>query len=58
MNFKNEIGAWQYKKTADGTVLEEPVEFNDHLMDALIYATEYLRAGPRKVKVGRFPGYW
>lgn len=58
VNFKNEIGAWQYKKTADGTVLEEPVEFNDHLMDALIYGTQYLREGPRKVKVGRFPGYW
>lgn len=57
INFRNEIGAWQYKKTADGTVLEEPVEFNDHLMDALLYGTEYLRAGPRKVKVGKFPGY-
>jgi len=57
VNFKNEIGAWQYKKTADGTVLEEPVEFNDHLMDALIYGVQYLREGPRKVKVGAFPGY-
>ncbi|MFA7468598.1 MAG: PBSX family phage terminase large subunit [Desulfotomaculaceae bacterium] len=57
INFKNEIEAWQYKKTKDGVVLEEPCEYNDHLMDALIYGTQHLREGPRKAKAGKFPGY-
>lgn len=39
-NFINEIQAYCYRKDKDGNTLEEPVDFNNHLMDALRYALE------------------
>ncbi len=42
-NTAREIGGYKYKEDKDGNVLEEPVKFNDHCMDALRYAIEPLR---------------
>lgn len=33
-----EISAYSYRKDKDGRVLEQPIKFNDHLMDAMRYA--------------------
>jgi len=54
---RNEIESWQYQKDKAGNVLEFPVEYNDHLMDALVYSTEHLRTGSRKVVAGEHPGW-
>lgn len=37
-----EIRGYQYKQDKNGTVLEEPVKFNDHLMDCLRYGVHGL----------------
>jgi len=37
-NFIKEIQAYKYKKDKDGNVLDEPVKFLDHAMDAVRYA--------------------
>jgi phage terminase large subunit len=36
-NLIKEIGGYQYKKDKDGRVLEDPVKFNDHALDAMRY---------------------
>jgi phage terminase large subunit len=36
-NILNEIRAYSYRKDKNGQVLEEPVKFRDHLMDAARY---------------------
>ncbi len=33
-----EIRAYSYRKNKDGRILEEPIKFNDHLLDAMRYA--------------------
>jgi len=38
--FKSEIEGYIYRKDKDGNVLDEPVQFRDHLMDAFRYALE------------------
>lgn len=43
VNFIKEIQQYKYKEDRDGNVLDEPVDFNNHAMDALRYATEPLR---------------
>jgi len=42
-NFINEIQAYAYREDKNGNVLEEPVDFKNHLMDAMRYAIEPLR---------------
>lgn len=41
-NFINEIQTYKYKETKDGAVLDEPVDYNNHLMDALRYSTQLM----------------
>lgn len=48
-NFKNEIECYAYREDRDGNILEEPVDFKDHLMDAMRYALEDL-ALERRIK--------
>jgi phage terminase large subunit len=38
----NEIQSYKYREDKDGNVLEEPVDMNNHLMDAMRYALEPL----------------
>lgn len=40
VNFIDEVSQYQWKKNKDGETLPEPVDNNDHLLDALRYATE------------------
>jgi phage terminase large subunit len=42
-NIINELGMYKYKTDKDGNVLEEPVDANNHAIDALRYATEDLQ---------------
>lgn len=43
VNTIKEIQTYKYREDKDGNVLDEPVDFNNHAMDALRYATEPLR---------------
>lgn len=70
-NLQREIKSYVWKKDRMGKVLDEPVKFNDHLMDAIRYAAythgkKYLGARElklptvgtvRKQKPNRYPGY-
>ena len=47
VNLIKEIGGYKYKENKDGMVLDEPVKFNDHLMDAMRYAL-YTHCGKRE----------
>ena len=38
-NLISELRGYKYKEDKDGNVLEDPVKFRDHLMDAMRYAT-------------------
>jgi phage terminase large subunit len=38
VNIIKEIKGYSFKKNKDGTVLEEPIKYNDHAMDAIRYA--------------------
>jgi len=42
-NFINEIKGYKYREDKDGNVYDEPVDMDNHLMDALRYALEPLR---------------
>ena len=42
-NFINEIQTYKYREDKDGNILDEPVDANNHLMDAMRYATEIAR---------------
>lgn len=44
VNTIKEIQTYKYREDKDGNVLDEPVDFNNHAMDALRYATEPLRS--------------
>jgi len=44
-NLINEIQSYSYRKDKGGELTEEPVDFNNHLMDALRYALENLITG-------------
>jgi phage terminase large subunit len=37
VNVQKEIKSYKWKTDKDGKVLDEPVKFNDHSMDALRY---------------------
>lgn len=41
-NTANEIQLFQHRKDKDGNVLDEFIEINDHCIDGIRYATEYL----------------
>lgn len=51
-----EIQGYKYKEDKDGNVLEEPVDFNNHHMDAIRYAVQPWRmaVGGRLMAVKRF----
>lgn len=51
VNFIREIQGYKYKEDKDGNVYDEPVDFNNHLMDAMRYALEMKKA-KKKVKAG------
>lgn len=66
-NLEEEISGYKMRQDRDGTVLEEPVKRNDHLMDAARYATythywqppsktEYKTVSKREAKFGK--GGW
>lgn len=44
-NFKNEIQAYHWAEDKYGNALQKPVDKDNHLMDALRYATEELQLG-------------
>ena len=46
-NLIDEIRTYKYRETKDGKVLDEPVPFNDHLMDCIRYVL-FTMNGPRK----------
>ena len=43
VNFINEIQSYKYREDKDGNIYDEPVDMNNHLMDAFRYALEPLR---------------
>lgn len=42
VNFIKEIETYAWKTDKNGNILEEPVKFNDHLMDAMRYAVTFV----------------
>lgn len=51
-NILKEIGGYKYREDKDRNVLEEPVKFNDHLMDAIRYALYTHRYQPLIMPIG------
>jgi len=47
-NFINEISTYKYREDKDGNVMNEPLDMNNHLMDAMRYALEHLMRIYRK----------
>jgi phage terminase large subunit len=45
-----EIQGYKYKEDRDGNVLDDPIDFNDHCMDALRYGVQFLRRSKPTVK--------
>jgi len=54
-NLISEIRTYKYKETKDGQVLEEPVPFNDHILDAVRYALFTTAFKNRVIKKDRLP---
>ncbi len=54
INTIKEIQGYKYKEDRNGNVLEEPVKFNDHTMDALRYAV-FTYYGKPKVRIFQKP---
>ena len=55
INVIKEIRGYQRKKDKDGKVLEEPVKFNDHILDALRYAVMgklYIKSQHDPLRIG------
>lgn len=50
-NFTKEIQGYKYREDKDGNVYDEPIDINNHLMDAFRYAVEDMRKD-RKLKAG------
>jgi len=51
-NLIKEARTYKYKEDKDGNVLEDPVPFNDHLLDSLRYATHtYLKQGKPEIYI-------
>ena len=61
VNTIKEIKSYKWKEDAQGEILEVPVKFMDHAMDALRYAVfTHLKRGKARVKGGRhdLKGWW
>jgi len=52
VNFVKEIQGYKYREDKDGNVFDEPIDMNNHLMDATRYAIENLRKD-RRLTVGK-----
>ena len=52
-NLIKEIKFYKWKEDKDGNVLEEPVKFNDHAVDAMRYAIYNFVKGTQKTSVQR-----
>ena len=55
INVIKEIRGYQRKKDKDGKVLEEPVKFNDHILDAIRYAVMgklYIKSQHDPLRIG------
>lgn len=52
-NFKNEIQSYHWQEDKYGNALQKPADKDNHLIDALRYATEELQLMNRVVAVGR-----
>lgn len=50
INFRKEISMYKYRQDAKGNVLDEPVDFMNHILDATRYATESLAKHRKKLK--------
>ena len=57
VNTLKEIGSYKYRENKDGEVLEEPVKFNDHIMDAMRYGI-YTHFGIPRQHVGVLEVEW
>ena len=53
-NFIKEIQGYKYREDKDGNVFDEPVDIDNHLMDAFRYAIEPLRKDNKFVAVKGF----
>jgi len=53
-NFIKEIQAYKYREDKDGNVFDEPVDIDNHLMDAFRYAIEPLRKDNKFVAIEGF----
>lgn len=52
-NAKNEFSKYKWKEDKNGNVLPIPVDKDNHLIDALRYATEDLQEGKKKLKAAK-----
>ena len=52
-NLIKEIKFYKWKEDKDGNILEEPVKFNDHAVDAMRYAIYNFVKGTQKTAVQR-----
>lgn len=58
VNLIKEIRSYKWKEDKEGRILEEPVKFNDHAMDAMRYALASLRKINRPVVVADVEPEW
>ena len=49
-NFLKEISGYKWREDKDGNIIPKPVDYNNHLLDALRYALEPCMAGPKQLK--------
>lgn len=59
IHFIKEIQSYKYREDKEGNVFDEPVDINNHLLDALRYAMEQFNKGQNgvKIKAGNFKFY-
>ncbi|MCS7232467.1 MAG: terminase large subunit, partial [Elusimicrobiota bacterium] len=62
INLNKEIKTYSWKKDKDGKLLDEPIKFNDHCLDALRYAIythchKYLQVGKEKIEKTKYEIY-
>ncbi|MDW8056626.1 MAG: PBSX family phage terminase large subunit [Elusimicrobiota bacterium] len=62
INLNKEIKTYSWKKDKDGKLLDEPIKFNDHCLDALRYAIythchKYLQVGREKIEKTKYEIY-
>lgn len=54
INTRNELQQYQWKKDKDGNSMRQPVDKNNHLIDALRYAYTGDMKGIKKASIGRY----